>query len=103
MFNRRSPSVTLTNTFLINAIAEQNEFTSKKSSETIENILEIIKSNLASGEEVLVRGFGKLCVKQKRERRGRNSVIGADIMLPPKREVAFKCSGKLRDNVVNQG
>ena len=66
----------LTKSHLIEAIAEQNGFTKKKSTETAETILEIIKSTLASGEDVLVSGFGKFCVKEKRERRGRNPATG---------------------------
>ena len=61
--------MTLTKSHLINAIAEQNGFTQKKSSETVETILEIIKSTLGSGEDVLISGFGKFCVQEKRERR----------------------------------
>jgi len=64
--------MTLTKSHLINAIAEQNGFTQKKSSETVETILELIKSELASGDDVLISGFGKFCVKEKRERKGRN-------------------------------
>jgi integration host factor subunit alpha len=64
--------MTLTKLHLIDAIAEQNGFTKKKSSKTVETILEIIKSNLSSGE---------------------------DMILPPRRVVTFKCSGKLRVKV----
>ena len=71
--------MTLTKSHLIDAIAEQNGFTKIKSSETIENILEIIKSTLASGDDVLISGFGKFCVKDKRERRGRNPATGERI------------------------
>jgi integration host factor subunit alpha len=62
----------LTKSHLIDTIANQNGFTRKKSTETVEKILEIIKSSLASGEDVLITGFGKFCIKEKRERRGRN-------------------------------
>jgi integration host factor subunit alpha len=89
----------LTKSHLIEAIAEKNGFTRKKSTETVETILEIIKSTLASGDDVLVSGFGKFCVKDKRERRGRNPATGEDMMLAPRRVVTFKCSGKLRDNL----
>ena len=89
----------LTKAHLIDAIAEQNGFTRKKSTETVETILEIIKSTLASGDDVLISGFGKFCVKEKRERKGRNPATGEDIMLAPRRVVTFKCSGKLRDNL----
>jgi integration host factor subunit alpha len=91
--------MTLTKSHLINAIAEQNGFTQKKSSETVETILNTIKSTLASGEDVLISGFGKFCVKEKRERKGRNPATGEDMMLNARRVGTFKCSGKLRDRV----
>ena len=91
--------MTLTKSHLINAIAEQNGFTQKKSSETVETILEIIKSSLESGEDVLVSGFGKFCVKEQRERKGRNPATGEDMILRPRRVVTFRCSRKLRERV----
>jgi len=89
--------MTLTKSHIIDSIAEQNGFTKKKSTETVEIILELIKSTLAFGEDILISGFGKFCVKEKRERRGRNPETGEDMMLAPRRVVTFKCSGKLRD------
>jgi integration host factor subunit alpha len=65
--------MTLTKSHLIDAIAEQNGFPRKKSTGTVEIILEIIKSKLASGEDVLISGFGKFCVKEKRELKGRKT------------------------------
>ncbi len=91
--------MTLTKSHLINAIAEQNGFTQKKSTETVETILELIKSTLESGQDVLISGFGKFCVKEKRERKGRNPATGDDMMLAPRKVVTFKCSGKLRDRL----
>jgi integration host factor subunit alpha len=88
----------LTKVHIISAIAEQNGFTNKQSTETVETILEIIQSSLAVGEDVLISGFGKFC-KSKRERRGRNPATGEDMMLAPRRVVTFKCSGKLRDKI----
>ena len=91
--------MTLTKSHLIDAIAEQNGFTQKKSSETVETIMEIEKSSLASVHNVLISGFGKFCVKEKLERRGRNPATGEDMILGPRRVVTFRCSGKLRDKV----
>ncbi len=95
--------MTLTKSHLIDAIAEQNGYTRKKSSETVETILEIIKSTLISGEDVLITGFGKFYVKEKGERRGRNPQTGEDLMLGSRRVVGFKCSGKLRDKMNGEG
>jgi integration host factor subunit alpha len=58
-----------------------------------------MKRTLAVGEDVLVSGFGKFCVKEKAERRGRNPATGDAMMLRPRRVVTFKCSGKLRDKI----
>jgi integration host factor subunit alpha len=47
----------------------------------------------------LISGFGKFCVKKKKERRGRNPATGDDMMLSERKVVTFKCSSKLRDMV----
>jgi len=77
-------------------------FTKKKSVEIIETLLEIIKSRLEKNEDVLLSGFGKFCVKQKKQRRGRNPATGDDLMLEERKVVTFKCSGKLRDKINGQ-
>ncbi len=89
----------LTKVHIINSIQNQLNIPKNKSSEIVESLLEIIKSTLESGEDVLISGFGKFCVKEKGERRGRNPATGEDMMLAPRRIVTFRCSGKLRDKV----
>ena len=91
--------MTLTKGMIVNAISEQNGFAKNKSAEIVETLLETIKKSLESGEDVLVTGFGKFCVKEKRARRGRNPSTGDDLMLRSRRVVTFTCSGKLRDKV----
>jgi integration host factor subunit alpha len=71
-------------------------FSKKRSAEVVESLLDIIKSALASGDDVLMSGFGKFCVKDKIARRGRNPATGEDKLLRARRVVTFKCSGKLR-------
>ncbi len=73
-----------------------------KSVEVTESLLEIIKGTLESGDDVLVSGFGKFCVKEKKARKGRNPATGGDLMLKPRRVVTFKWSGKLREKVNNK-
>ncbi len=74
-------------------------FTRKQSAQVIESILEIIKGSLTVGEDVLISGFGKFCVRHKRSRRGRNPATGEDLILPERKVVTFKCSGKLREKI----
>ena len=81
------------------AVTEQNGYPKNQSFEVIETLLEIMKRTLESGEDVLVSGFGKFCVKEKQGRRGRNPATGEDMMLDPKRVVTFRCSRQLRDKI----
>ena len=74
-------------------------FTKKVAEGVVESLLEIIKQTLEAEEDVLVSGFGKFCVKEKRPRRGRNPATGSDMTLWGRRVVTFKCSGKLRDKI----
>ncbi len=89
----------LTKADIIAAIQTENGYTLKKSTDIVETLLKIIKSTVESGEDLMVSGFGKFCVKDKRERRGRNPAIGDDLMLPARRVVTFKCAGNLRDKI----
>ena len=89
----------LTKIEMVDSIANQIGYTMNYSSEIIETLLEIMKKTLESGEDVLISGFGKFCVKEKRERKGRNPATGQDMILKPRKVVTFKCSGKLREKL----
>ena len=84
---------------IVEQIQDQLDFPKNKSKATAEFLLELIKANLEVGDDVLVSGFGKFCVKEKKQRRGRNPATGDDLMVKPRRVVTFKCSGQLRDKV----
>jgi integration host factor subunit alpha len=94
----RRRHMALTKNDLVAAVNDLG-FTKKKSVDIIEGLIEIMKSTLAQGEDVLVSGFGKFSVKEKRSRRGRNPATGDDLMLRERKVVTFKCSGKLREKI----
>jgi len=87
---------TLTKSHIVNAMQRENGYARKEAIDLVETILEMIKGSLQSGDDVLISGFGKFCVQSKKERRGRNPATGDDLILPPRKIVTFKCSGKLR-------
>jgi len=66
----------LTKAQIVESIHNQIGFTQKKSSEIVEILLELIKNTLESGEDVLISRFGKFCVNEKKERKGRNPGTG---------------------------
>ncbi len=91
--------MTLTKANIVDAVAEQIGYTKNQSVDTIESLLELIKRTLESGEDVLISRFGKFCVNEKHERRGRNPATGEDMMMAPRKVVTFRCSRRLRDKV----
>jgi integration host factor subunit alpha len=91
--------MTLTKAHISNAISDQIGYTKNYSIEIVETLLEIVKKTLESGDDVLISNFGKFCVKEKGERRGRNPATGKDMILEPRRVVTFRSSGKLRKKI----
>lgn len=89
----------LTKNEIVQCLQAELGFTKSQSVQVTECLLELIKASLESGDDVLVSGFGKFCVREKMGRRGRNPVTGEDMTLSPRRVVTFKCSGKLRKKV----
>ena len=77
---------------LIDSIFNQTDFQRRESIPIVESLLEIMKKTMASGEDVLISGFGKLCVKDKKERKGRNPQTAGDMKLRARRVTGlFKC------------
>ena len=83
----------------IESISDQIGFPKKYSSELVEILIETIKNSLESGDDVLISGFGKFCVRDKKDRKGRNPATGQDMILKSRRVVTFKCSGQLRKKI----
>ena len=91
--------MTLTKAELVDRIYNSTDLPRTRASELVDALLEIMKKTLESGEDILIIGFGKFCVKEKRERRGRNPHTGEQLMLKPRRVGTFTCSGILRKKI----
>ena len=89
----------LTKAQIVEAVAEQIGYSKTQSFNTVETLLEIIKRTLELGDDVMISGFGKFCVKEKRERRGRNPATGKDMLLEPRKVVKFRWSRQLREKI----
>ena len=88
--------MTLTKAEIALKVAEHCGFMRGEASEIIEKLLEIIKSKLISGEDVMISGFGKWSVKSKHARRGRNPQTGESIVLEPRKVVTWHYSPVLK-------
>jgi integration host factor subunit alpha len=91
--------MTLTKENLIKTLYGNVGYSKAKSTTLIESLLEIIKKTLENGEDFIVSGFGKFCVRVKRERRGRNPATGEDATLRAGRIIIFRCSSVLREKI----
>ena len=95
--------MTLIKTHLVDSIRKQVDLPKNQSAQVVDSLLKIIKKTLEDGEDVMISGFGKFCVKEKRGRRGRNPQTGEDMMLDKRRVVTFRCSGVLKDKINGEG
>jgi len=91
----------LTKSTIIEKISEKNNQTPAQAKDTLETFLEIIKSTLAAGEDIMISGFGKFQVNEKAPRKGRNPATDEEMILKKRRVVTFKCAGKLKDRLNN--
>jgi len=91
--------VALTKEDIITNVYNQVGLSKKQSRSVVETLLEIVKSRLEQGEDLLVSGFGKFVVKDKTARRGRNPQTTEDLQLRARRVVVFKTSGVLRNKM----
>lgn len=91
--------MTLTKADIVESVNNELGYPKNRCSELVETLLEIIKESLEQGEDVLISGFGKFCVKGKKQRRGRNPATGDDLLLGERTVVTFKCSHLLRDKI----
>ena len=84
---------------LINAIAAKTGQSKKDAEASVEAMSAAIIDALQNGGEAVLPGLGKLTVKEKAERRGRNPKTGEEITIPAKRVPHFSAAKALKDAV----
>ncbi len=89
----------LTKDKIINEVYTKLGLRKNDARQVIEQLLEIMKRTLENGEDLLISGFGKFVVKEKKARRGRNPQTRRDLQLRARRVVVFKTSGILRKRI----
>lgn len=93
--------MSLTKDKLIGRLQAQAGLDKQESRQLVERLLEIMKGCLAQGEELLISGFGKFSVRQKKERRGRNPQTKESLVLAARKVMVFMASGVLRERINN--
>lgn len=84
---------------LTDSVCRKVALSKRRSTGVVKSLLEILRETLESREDVLISGFGKFVVKDKKERRGRNPQTEEGLMLRARRVVRFRCSEILADRM----
>jgi len=87
---------------IIKAVWEQSpDLTLQKAKQAYENTMNLIREELARGESIEIRGFGKFIVREKNQRIGRNPRNGQEAVIKERRVVTFRPSRIFREQILN--
>ncbi|WP_455639510.1 HU family DNA-binding protein [Parabacteroides sp.] len=75
---------------LIEQLAERMGTTRVESRKHLDAFLDIITETMQEKDNVVLQGFGTICVWQQTERSGRNPKTGAPCMIPSRLSVKFR-------------
>lgn len=82
---------------IIDIVYKKVGFTHSEAVAVVELIFEAIKERLMEGEDVNIVGFGKFCLRDKKERVGRNPKTGQEFKITARRVLTFKPSENLKE------
>ncbi len=91
--------MTITKNSLVNLLHDEVGLNKREAKEFIEVFFEAIKSELESGNDVKISGFGNFHLRDKSARPGRNPKTGEDVTISERRVVTFKSGLKLRSKL----
>jgi integration host factor subunit alpha len=89
----------MTKADLVDKIHASTGLTKDEAFAYLETILETIKKNLETAEDVKITGFGSFVVRQKADRRGRNPQTGEPITITARKVLTFKPSPVLKSTI----
>ena len=92
----------LTKEKLITHLETQLGIGRQESRQIVESLLKIMKDTLSQGKDLLISGFGKFSVRQKKARSGRNPQTKESMILAARKVLVFRASGVLRQRI-NEG
>jgi DNA-binding protein HU-beta len=82
---------------LIKAVAEASGVNQKNVDAILTAFTLVTMKSLSQGEEVTIQDIGKLSVKERAARTGRNPATGETIQIAAGRTVTFKAAKALKD------
>lgn len=80
-------------------LSQRTGLTKKSSAEAVQAFLDIVKDELAKGNEIKFVGFGKFSVVDREARKGRNPQTGKEITIPAHKAITFRAGKELKGSV----
>jgi integration host factor subunit alpha len=87
---------TITKADFVDQVYDRIGFSKREAADFVEQVFEIMKQNMLSGESVKISGFGTFVVRKKKPRKGRNPKTGEAMILPGRLVATFRPSHILR-------
>jgi len=92
MLPRDEVTMSITKSELTSIVYGQMNMERKKAAEIVDIFFDEIKAGIKNTGVVNISGFGKLVIKQKKARMGRNPINGETMTIAPRKVVAFQHS-----------
>jgi DNA-binding protein HU-beta len=81
------------------AVAEKADMGKGDAAKAVDAVFDVITSELASGGDVRMTGFGNFSITHRAESKGRNPSTGAEITIPAAKRPKFTAGKALKDAV----
>ena len=92
MSSRGTRKKRMTQSEVINYIAERSGLNRAQAKQFLEDLANLAVSEVRSGGEFVLPGFGKLVRSERKAREGRNPATGETIQIPAKTTLKFRVS-----------
>jgi DNA-binding protein HU-beta len=92
----------MTKADIVSNIADETGLDRTEALRAVESFMNSIKSSLADGNNVYLRGFGSFVVKERAEKTGRNISKNTTIIIPAHNIPSFKPAKTFVDEVKNK-
>ena len=84
---------------LVSKVSEDTGLSKSDSAKAVESVIETITSELKSGGDVRLVGFGTFLVTKRKATTGRNPQTGAEIKIPAANVPKFRAGKSLKESL----
>ena len=92
-------SNTLTKAAIVERLIKENKLPKSHARQFVDDFFELMRNVLEGGQHLKLSGFGNFCLRDKRERPGRNPKTGQEVTIEARRVVTFRPGQKLRARI----